>query len=132
MTITNTALAQVCVGLLLLIVFTALLLWICIDYQSNHGTMAAVLAANAGTALLASHVFSFHEFRHHTTGGLRYLTVFVGAFSGLLSAVFWIMAEVHNLYLPAILVLPFVLVLSVVFVFAKRVKKEGTDSAGTC
>ena len=130
MRISNRTLAKVCLGILILTPVAAILVWFFTDYQSNRGTIAAVLAANAGTALLVSLVFSFHEFKNHTTSELRYLTVFAGACSGILSAVFWIMEEVQNLYLPIVLVAPLVVTLIVLFMFTKRVSEKGTSSDG--
>ena len=130
MKITSTTLAWVCLGLLALCPVFVILIWSYIDYKSNHGTVAAVLATNAGTALLVSLVFSFPEFKHQATRNLTYWVIFVGGASGLLSAVFWIMDEVGNLYLPAAFIAPFVVILLVLVWFTSKVSKEGTSDEG--
>ena len=70
MKITSTGLAWVCVALLVLNPVLAILVWAYLAPDS-YGILAALLAANAGTAVFAGLVFSWPEFSHCTSRELR-------------------------------------------------------------
>ena len=93
--ITSTALARVCVTLLVLYPVLAFLVWIYLA-SYNYGILAALFAANAGTAFVVFFVLSSPEFSNYTLGAL--IVLIIAMISGLLSGVYWIWDEVdHNL-----------------------------------
>ena len=96
----------------------------------SDGILAAVLAANAGTALLVLLTFGLPEFRGHTSRGLRFLVSLVAVASGLMSALYWMADEVEHLGLRAALVAPVVVILLVLISFVDKVNKEGTKRQG--
>ena len=83
MKITSTALAWVCVALLVLYPVSAILVWAYLSPES-YGIMAALFAANAGTALFIGFTFRLPEFRGHTSRALRFFVVFIAVVCGLI------------------------------------------------
>ena len=74
MKITSTALAWVCVALLVLYPVSAILVWAYLAPES-YGIMAALFAANAGTTLFIGLTFRLPEFSGHTSRALRFFVV---------------------------------------------------------
>ena len=92
--------------------------------------MAALLAANAGTAFLVDLLFLLPEYSHQTSRALRTSVGFIVVVSGLLSALYWMADEVEHLYLRAVFVAPVVIILLVLLWFVDTVNKEGTSNEG--
>ena len=122
MKITSTALASVCVVLLVLYPVSAILGSVYLDPDS-YGIPAALLAANAGTALFAGLVFSWPEFRHCTSSALRLFVVFIGVVSGLASAMFWMADEVDHIWLRLVIISPVLAILLVLRWFVYKANK---------
>ena len=129
MKITSTTLAWVCVILMVLYPVTANLVWAYLAPDS-YGIMAALFAATAGTALLVGLTFRLPEFSHYTSGALRFFVVFIGVFSGLLSAMYWMADEVDHLGLRTALVAPVLVILLVLTWFIDKVNKDRTSNEG--
>ena len=129
MKITSTALAWACVALLTLYPISALLVWSYLAPKS-YGIMAALFAANAGTALLVGLVFRLPEFSHYTSRALRLSVVLIAVVCAVLSAVHWMADEVDNIWLRAGIISPVVVILLVLMWFVDRVNKEGTKREG--
>ena len=129
MKITSTALAWVCVALLVLYPVSAILVWAYLSPES-YGIMAALFAANAGTALFIGLTFRLPEFRGHTSRALRFFVVFIAVVCGLMSALFWMADEVDNLWLRLGIVSPVLVILFVLMWFIDKVNKGGTQHKG--
>ena len=72
MKISNKVLARVCVALLVLYPVSAILVWAAYPTRDDYyGILAALLAANAGTAFFVRLVFGAPEFSDYTSGALR-------------------------------------------------------------
>ena len=126
MKITGKVLAWVCLALLILYPVVAILVWGFLSPAGNHGIIAALFAANAGTALLVGLVFRLPEFRHCTSRVLRHSVVLIGVVSGFMSAIFWMADEVEHLYLRAAFVAPVVVILLMLVWFTDTVNKDRT------
>ena len=126
MKITSKALAWVCVALLVLYPVLAILLWAYLASDNNYGIMAALLAANAGTAFLVRLAFGVPEFSDYTSGALRFFVLIIGVASGLVSAVYWMADEVGHIWLRAGIISPVLVILLVLMWFVDKVNKEGT------
>ena len=129
MKITSTALAWVCVALLVLYPLSAILVWAYLAPES-YGIMAALFAANAGTALFIGLTFRLPEFSGHTSRALRFLVVSIAVVCGLMSALFWMADEVDNVWLRAGIVSPVLVILLVLMWFIDTVNKAGTQHKG--
>ena len=129
MKITSTALAWVCVALLVLYPVSAILVWAYLAPES-YGIMAALFAANAGTALFIGLTFRLPEFSGHTSRALRFSVVVIAVVCGLMSALFWMADEVDNVWLRAGIVSPVVVILLVLMWFIDTVNKGGTQHKG--
>ena len=104
MKITSTTLARLCVALLVLYPISAILLWAYLAHDNSYGIMAALLAANAGTALFVGLAFDLPEFSHYTSRALRLTVITIGIVSGLVSAQFWMADEVGHIWFRAAVV----------------------------
>ena len=121
--ITSVTLAWVCVVLLVLYMVLSLLIWTFFD-SNNHGVLAALFAAGAGTAILVGVTFELPELKGKTPMALRLSLLFIGAVSGVLSAINWLADEADHLWLRAVLVLPVVIILFVLLWFFQKVREE--------
>ena len=130
MKITSTALARVCVALLVLYPVSAILVQAYLAPDDNYGILAALLAANAGTAFFVRLAFGLPEFSDYTSGALRLFVFIIGVASGLVSAVYWMADEVEHLGLRAAFVAPVLVILLVLMWFIDKVNKEGTSNEG--
>ncbi len=130
MNITSKALAWACATLLALYLVSAVLVATYVGSDDYNGTMAALFAANAGTALLVSLVFGQPEFRGHTPRALRLVVLGIGAVSGFLSAMYWMFDEVDNIWLLVGAISPVVVILFVLTWFIDKVNKEGPEHEG--
>ena len=129
MKITSTALAWVCVALLVLYPVSAILMWAYLAPES-YGIMAALFAANAGTALFIGLTFRLPEFSGHTSRALRFFVVCIAVVCGLMSALFWMADEVDNVWFRAGIVSPVLVILLVLMWFIDTVNKGGTQHKG--
>ncbi len=129
MKITSTALAWVCVAILVLYPVSAILVAAYLAPDS-YGILAALLAANAGTALFAGLAFGWPEFSHCTSRALRFVVFIIGVVSGLLSALYWMADEVDHIWLRAGIISPVLIILLVLMSFVVKVNKEGTKHEG--
>ena len=125
MKITSTALSWVCVALLVLYPVSAILVWAYLASES-YGIMAALFAANAGTAFFVGLTFRLPEFSGHTSRVLRFFVVFIAVVCGLISALFWMADEVDNVWLRAGIVSPVLVILLVLMWFIDTVNKGGS------
>ena len=91
----------------------------------RYGIMAALFAANAGTALLVGLVFGLSEFSRCTSRVLRRSVVFIGVASGFMSATFWVADEVNHIWLRAGIISPVLFILVVLLWFVDKVNEEG-------
>ena len=129
MKITSTAVAWVCVALLVLYPVSAILVWAYLAPES-YGIMAALFAANAATALFIGFTFRLPAFSSHTSRALRFFVVSIAVVCGLMSAVFWMADEVDNVWLRAGIVSPVLVILLVLMWFIDTVNKGGTQHKG--
>lgn len=90
MKITSQTLAWTCVILMVLYPVVAILVWGYLT-PDRYGIMAALFAANAGTALLVGLVFGLPEFGHCTSRGLRLSVFFIGVASGFMPSALTVM-----------------------------------------
>ena len=125
--ITSTALARVCVTLLVLYPVLAFLVWSYLA-SDNYGILVALFAANAGTAFLVFFVLSLPESSNYTSGAL--IVLIIAMISGLLSGVYWIWDEVDHNLLRVGIIAPVLVILFVLMSFIDKVKKEGTKHEG--
>ena len=130
MNITSKALALVCVVLLALYLVSAILVGAYVANDGYYGILAAVFAANAGTALFVRLVFGLPEFRKHTPGALRLVVLSIGVASGLMSAVYWMFDEVDDSWLRVGIILPVLVILLVLMWFIDTVNREGPQNKG--
>ena len=134
MKITSAGLAWLCVALLVLYPVSAILVWAYTGPDDNHGILAALLAANAGTAFFVRLAFGLPEFSDYTSGALRFSLLAIGIGCGLVSALSWMMDEVEHLGLEdvfeALLVAPVLVILLVLVWFIDKVKEEKTSNRG--
>ena len=130
MKITSTALAWVCVALLVLYPVSAILVWAYLASDDHYGIMAALLAANAGTALFVGLAFGLPQFRHHTSRVLRLIVGSIGVVCALMSAMYWMADEVDSVWLRAGIVSPVLVILLVLMWFIDTVNKGGTQHKG--
>ena len=126
MKITSKVLARACVALLVLYPVSAILVWAYLATDS-YGIMAALFAANAGTAILVGLAFGLPEFSHYTSRPLRLLVVLIGVGSGLVSALYWMADEVEHIWLRAGIISPVLVILIVLMWFVDKVNNEGTQ-----
>ena len=117
--ITSTTLAWVCVILLGLYAVSAVLVWAYLA-PDRHGILAALLAANAGTALFVGLAFNWPEFSHCTSKGLRLIVAFIGVLSGLVAAVSWLADEVDRSWLTVVFISPVFVILLVLIWFDRK------------
>ena len=127
MNITSKALTRVCVALLVLYPVSAILVWTYVDTDDYYGILAALFAANAGTALFVGLVFSLPQFSHHISRALRLTVGTIGVVCALTSALFWMADEVDNIWLRAGIISPVVIILIILMWFIDKVNKEGTE-----
>lgn len=120
---TSTTLTWVYLSVLILLPVLAVGIMLGIDFEGNQGLGAAFLAANAGTALLIGLVFNHPDYKDRVPTNLTFLVLLAGGASGLLSAVLWIMSATDNVYLPLVLVVPLLGILTVLIEFIKRADK---------
>ena len=129
MKITSKALAYVCVALMVLYPVSATFVWAYLD-SDRYGIMAALFAANAGTAFFALLAFGLPESVHYTSKALRFIVFFIGVTSGLMSAIYWMADEVENIWLRAVIISPVLVILLVLMWFFNKVNKERTSHEG--
>ena len=130
MKIASVTLAWVCLALLVLYMVSGLLVWAYFD-PANHGALAALFAASAGTAILVGVTLELPELKGKTPTALRLSVLFTGAASGVMSAINWLADEVDHLWLRAVMVLPVVIILLVLMWFFQKVREEGEEDAGS-
>ena len=130
MNITSKALAWVCVAFLGLSPVPALLVWPYATSADYNGILAAVFAANAGTALFVRLVFGLPQLSSHTSRAPRFFVGVIGVIYALMSATFWIADEVDNLWLLAGIISPIVVTLFVLTWFVDKVNEEGEKHDG--
>ena len=130
MKITTTALAWGCVALLVLYPASAILVGAYLTPNDNYGTLATLLAANAGTAFFVRFALGLPGFSGHTSRALRFSVTVIAVVCGLISAVQWMADEVEHLGLRAAFVTPVVVILLVLMWFIHKVNKEGTHHEG--
>ena len=129
MNIPSTALARVCVVLLVLYPVSAMLVgYIAID--DPNGILAALFAANAGTALFVALIFGLPQSSNPTSRALSHRVGTIGVIYALLSAVFWMTDEVDNVWLRLVIISPIVVTLIVLALFVYKVNKEGAEHDG--
>ena len=128
MNITSKARALVCVVLLVLNPVLAILVLSYVSTVDNYGVIASLFAANAGTALFVRLVFGLPEFSEHTPGALRLFVLIIGVVYGLMSAVYWMLDEVDDSWLRAVIILPVLVILLVLTWFVDKVNKERTEN----
>ena len=119
-------LAWVCVALLILYPTSAILVQGYIVTDDYYGILAALLAANAGTAFFVRLVFDLPQFSHHTSGALKFIVVFIGVVCALLSAMYWMADEVDHLWLRTAIISPVLVILFVLMWFIDKVNKTET------
>lgn len=130
MKITSTALAWVCVAILVLYPVSAILVWAYVATDDYYGILAVLFAANAGTALVVGLAFSWPQFSHHTSRALRRTVGAIVAVCALMSALYWMAGEVDNVWLRAGIVSPVLVILLVLMWFIDTVNKEGPQHKG--
>ena len=130
MKIPSKAMAWVTVALLVLYPVSAILAWGYLASDDNYGVMAALLAANAGTAFLVRLVFGLPGFSDYAPGALRLFVLIIGVASGLVSALYWMADEVDLIWLRAAIISPVLVILLVLMWFVDKVNKEGTKHEG--
>ena len=123
MKIKSVTLAWACVVLLVLYMVLGLLIWTLFD-PNNHSVLSALFAAGAGTSILVGVTLEFPELRGKTPMTLRLSLLFIGAASGLLSAINWLADEVDHFWIRAALVSPVVIILFVLLWFFQKVREE--------
>ena len=126
MKITSKSLAWLCVALLTLYLISAILVSSYLN-ADRDGILAALLAANAGTAILVRFTFGLPEFSGHTSREMRILVSLIAVASGLMSALNWMADEVEHLGLRAAFIAPILAVLFVLMWFVDKVNKERTE-----
>ena len=119
-------LAWTCVALQVLY---PLLAWPIVGFLApgDDGILAALFAANSGTAFFAWLAFDLRELRGHTTRALRLSVLSIGVICGFLSAVHWMADEVENLWLRMGISSPIIIILVVLLWFVYKAIVEGTD-----
>ena len=129
MRITSTALAGLCVALLVLYPVSAILVWAYLAPES-YGIMAALFATNAGTALFVGLTFRLSEPSGHTPGALSFLVTLIAVVCGVISASFWMADEVENIGLRAGIISPVIVILLVLWWSVAKADKEGAKTEG--
>ena len=129
MRITSTALAWGCVTLLVLYPVSAILVWAYLAPDS-YGIMAALLAANAGTAFFVRLTFDLSDSGGHAWRAQRFLVNLIAVVSGVISASFWMADEVDQIWLQAVIISPVVAILVVLMWFVDKASKEGAKTEG--
>ena len=129
MNITGKNFAWACVALLAAYPVLAILVGEHVVSNDNYVALAALLAANAGTAFLVELVFLMPEFRRHAGRSLRVIVGFIAVTSGLLSAFYWMADEVEHELLRAGLMAPVVAILIVLLLFMDTANKGRTSNA---
>ena len=127
MNITTTALAWMCIALLVLYPLSAILVAAYLAADDNYGIMASLFAANAGAAFFVGLAFGLPEFSGHTSRVLRLSAIVIGVVCGLASALYWMADEVEHIWLRAGMVAPVLIVLLVLMWFIDKVNKERTS-----
>ena len=117
-----------CVVLLVLYPVSAILVLSFVGDGDNHGVIASLFAANAGTAFFVRLVFGLPEFSEHAPVALRRVLLIIGVASGLMSAVYWMLDEVDDGWLGAGIILPVLVILLVLTWFVDKVNKERTEN----
>lgn len=130
MKITSTKLAWVCVTLLILYPVSAMLVQSYIATGDYYGIMAALFAANAGTALVVGLAFGLPQFSHYTSRVLRLIVGTVGVFCALMSALYWMADEVDHIWLRTGIISPVLAILFVLMWFIDKVTKAETKHEG--
>ena len=130
MKISSKFLARVCVALLVLYPVAAFLVWAYPTRDDCYGILAALLAANAGTAVFVRLVFGLPEFSEYTSGALRLYVVIIGVGSGLASALSWMADEVDNIWLRLGIISPVLVIILLLMWFIDKVSNEGTSNEG--
>ena len=130
MKLTSKTLAKVCVAILVLYMGSAALLGPYLTSNDHYGVLAALFAANAGTAFLVWNVFSFPKYSDHTSGTQKLVVLIIAVVSGLFSAVYWMADEIDNIWLRVGIVLPVLVILLVLVWFVDKVGKEETKHKG--
>ena len=126
---TSKALAWVCVALLILYPISATLVLAYLA-SGDDGILAALFAANAGTAFFVGLAFGLPEFSGHTSRTLRLSVVLIGVVCGLMSALHWMADEIDHLWLRIGIISPIMVILLSLLWFANRVSKEVTRHEG--
>ena len=122
--IKSVTLAWACVVLLVLYMILGLLIWTLFN-PNNDGVLAALFAAVAGTAIFVGITLEYPELKGKTPMKLRLSLLFIGAGSGLLSAINWLADEVSDIWLYAVLIAPAGIILFLLLWFLEKVRKEG-------
>ena len=130
MNITSKALTRVCVGLLALYLVSAFVVGAYVNNDDYNGIFAAIFAINAGTALLVSLVFGLPEVRKHTLGALRLAVLGIGVVSGFISAFYWMLDAVDDIWLRVVILSPAVIILLVLMWLIDTVNREGQQNKG--
>ena len=121
-----TILAWACVTLLGMSL-AAILVGSFLVSDGNHDLIAALLATNAGTALVVAFTFNVPQLSEYTSDNSKILIGFIALVSGLFSALQWMEDAVVD---PGLRVIFIVFVLLILFVLlgficaAKREKKK--------
>ena len=130
MKISSKVLARVCVALLVLYPVSAILVWAYLANDNNYGIMAALFAANAGTAFFVGSNFSLPQYSHYASRVLRLIVSSIGVVCGLMSAFYWMADEVDNIWLRAGIISPVLVILLVLTWFVDKANKEGPKHEG--
>ena len=117
-------------ALLVLYPISAILVWAYLANDDNYGIMAALFAANAGTAFFVGLAFSLPQFSHYASRVLRLIVGSIGVVCGLMSALYWMADEVDNIWLRAGIISWVLVILLVLMWFVDKVNKEETKHEG--
>ena len=132
MKITSSALAWVCVAILVLYPASAFVVWSYLSSAADnyYGVLAALLAANAGTAFLVQFVLHLPELSDYTSEKLKLIVLIIAVVCGVSSAVTWMADEVDHLWLRVVIISPVVVIILVLRWFGGKVNEEGTKYEG--
>ena len=122
MKITSKRLAWVCVALLTIYPASAFLVH---SYMttSYYSIMAALFAVNAGTALVVGLVFRLSR-PYYSTSGLQLAILIIVAFCAFVSALFWMLDVVDNIWLLIAILSPVFVIHLVMVWFVDNMKME--------
>ena len=90
----------------------------------DDGILAALFAANAGTAFFVGLAFGLPEFSDHTSRALRLSPVLIGVVCGLMSALHWMAEEIDHIGLRIGIISPIIIILLALMWFVNKVGKE--------